>query len=66
MAGNYTKDLVDNFTFVILLATVVTFVPYAFSAAAEAYLMITDRSRFVGARLVRDLVVAALGFAYAV
>jgi APA family basic amino acid/polyamine antiporter len=66
MALNYNKNLVDNFTFVILLATLVTLVPYAFSAAAEAYLMITDRTAFVGGRLVRDIAVAALGFAYAV
>jgi APA family basic amino acid/polyamine antiporter len=66
MALNYNKNLVDNFTFVILLATLVTLVPYAFSAAADAYLMITDRSAFVGRRLVRDIVVAAVGFAYAV
>ena len=42
MALNYNKNLVDNFTFVILLATLVT-LPYAFSAAADAYLMITDQ-----------------------
>ena len=48
----------DNFTFVILLATLVMLVPYAFSAAADAYLMITDRTAFVGRRLVRDVVVA--------
>jgi APA family basic amino acid/polyamine antiporter len=66
MALNYNKNLVDNFTFVILLATLVTLVPYAFSAAAEAYLMITDRTAFVGGRFVRDVVVAALAFAYAV
>jgi APA family basic amino acid/polyamine antiporter len=66
MALNYNKNLVDNFTFVILLATLVTLVPYAFSAAADAYLMITDRTAFVGRRLVRDIVVAAVGFAYAV
>jgi APA family basic amino acid/polyamine antiporter len=66
MALNYHKDLVDNFTFVILLATLVTLVPYAFSAAAEAHLMITDRTAFVGRRFLRDIAVAALAFAYAV
>ena len=66
MALNYNKNLVDHFTFVILLATLVTLVPYAFSAAADAYLMITDRSAFVSRRLVRDIVVAAVGFGYAV
>ena len=36
MLMNYTKGLVDAFTFVILLATLTTLVPYAFSAAAQA------------------------------
>lgn len=63
---NYTKSLVDQFTFILLLATLTTVVPYAFAAAAEVFLMITDRARFAGRKLVRDVVVAALGFAYAI
>ena len=43
MLMNYTKGLVDAFTFVILLATLTTLVPYAFSAAAQAWLWLVER-----------------------
>jgi APA family basic amino acid/polyamine antiporter len=64
MAMNYTKSLVDQFTFVILLATLTTLVPYALSAAAEVMLMITDRAAFSARRLAVDATVAGLAFAY--
>ena len=66
MLMNYTKGLVDAFTFVILLATLTTLVPYAFSAAAQVYLYFTDRASFVGRHMVRDSVMAGLAFAYSV
>jgi APA family basic amino acid/polyamine antiporter len=66
MLMNYTKGLVDAFTFVILLATLTTLVPYAFSAAAQAMLYFTDKAAFAGRKLIRDTVVAALAFAYSV
>ena len=47
MLMNYTEGLVDAFTFIILLATLTTLVPYAYSAAAQAHLYLT------GARAVR-------------
>jgi APA family basic amino acid/polyamine antiporter len=64
MGMNYTASLVDQFTFVILLATLTTLVPYAYSAAAEVALMITDRAAFSGRRLAIDATVAGLAFAY--
>ena len=64
MAMNYNATLVDQFTFVILLATLTTLIPYAYSAAAQVMLFITDREHFNSARLGRDTVVAALAFAY--
>jgi basic amino acid/polyamine antiporter, APA family len=64
MLMNYTKGLVDAFTFVILLATLTTLVPYAFSAAAQAYLYFADRESFIGRHMVRDTVIAGLAFAY--
>ena len=64
MLMNYTKGLVDAFTFVILLATLTTLVPYAFSAAAQVYLYFADRAAFVGRHMVRDTVIAGLAFAY--
>jgi APA family basic amino acid/polyamine antiporter len=62
---NYNASLVDQFTFIILLATLTTLVPYAFSAAAELMLFISDRERFSAPRLVKDAVVASLALAYA-
>jgi basic amino acid/polyamine antiporter, APA family len=64
MVMNYTKSLVDQFTFIILLATLTTLVPYAYSAAAQLMLFVTDRHRFDGLKLARHSVIAMLAFAY--
>jgi basic amino acid/polyamine antiporter, APA family len=64
MFMNYTKSLADQFTFIILLATLTTLVPYAFSAMAQLSLLVTDRASFVGARLARDGMIALLAFGY--
>ena len=66
MLMNYTKGLVDAFEFVILLATLTTLVPYAFSAAAQAWLWLVEPEAFKPKHLVRDTVIAALAFAYSV
>lgn len=66
MAMNYTATLVEQFSFIVLLATLTTLVPYAYSAAAQVMLFVTDRARFSGQRLVRDSVIALLAFAYSV
>lgn len=65
MGMNYTRGLVDQFTSIVLLATLTTLVPYAFSAAAQLLLLATDPAAFSGARLARDAVIAGLAFAYA-
>ena len=64
LAMNYTKSLIDQFTFIILLATLTTLVPYAYSAAAQLMLLVTDRARFPGRRLAGDALVALLAFGY--
>ena len=63
---NYTESLVDQFTFMLLLATLTTVVPYAFAAAAEIALFVKEPERFTGRKMVRDTVVAILGFGYAI
>jgi APA family basic amino acid/polyamine antiporter len=62
---NYNASLVDQFTFMLLLATLTTVVPYAFAAAAELLLFIREPERFTGRKMVRDAVIAGLGFGYA-
>jgi basic amino acid/polyamine antiporter, APA family len=66
MLTNYTKGLLSAFTFVILLATLTTLVPYAFSAAAQAHLWLTEPELFERKTFARDLTIAALAFAYSV
>jgi basic amino acid/polyamine antiporter, APA family len=63
---NYTKGLVDAFTFVILLATLTALVPYAYSAAAQVLLLVNEPAAFQGRRLARDAAIALLAFAYSV
>jgi APA family basic amino acid/polyamine antiporter len=43
-----------------------TVVPYAFAAAAEIALFVEEPERFTGRKMVRDTVVAILGFGYAI
>ncbi len=64
MAMNYQSSLTDTFTKIIILATLTTLVPYAFSAAAQLMLMFTDRERFSGRRLTLDATIAILAFTY--
>jgi APA family basic amino acid/polyamine antiporter len=64
LAMNYTRSLVEQFTFIILLATLTTLVPYAYSAAAQLMLLVTDRARFSGRKLATDALVALGAFGY--
>lgn len=66
MLMNYKKGLVDQFNFVLLLATLTTLVPYAYAAAAEVYLFFAEPQRFSARNLVRDAAIAGLAFAYSI
>lgn len=66
MLMNYTKGLVDAFTFIILLATLTTLVPYAYSAAAQAHLYFTEPELFKRKDFARDTIIAGLAFLYSV
>ncbi|MFB3854224.1 MAG: amino acid permease [Vicinamibacterales bacterium] len=65
---NYTRSLVDLFTFVVLLATLTSLVPYLFSTMSEVLILAGPasgpRGRFCGIAP-RRLLAAALAFAYA-
>jgi APA family basic amino acid/polyamine antiporter len=63
---NYNASLVEQFTFVILLATLTTLVPYVFSAAAQIMLLIKDRSAFSVRKLAGSVTIAGLALAYSV
>jgi basic amino acid/polyamine antiporter, APA family len=59
-----SSSLAEIFNQAILLATLTTLVPYAFSAAAQLYLMFTDRELFDPRTAVRDSIIALLAFAF--
>lgn len=63
---NFRESLVDQFTSVILLATLTTLVPYVFSAGAALFLLVTEPHRFDAATFRRDAVVAVLALAYSI
>jgi APA family basic amino acid/polyamine antiporter len=64
MLLNSSDTLVDQFTFVILLATLTALLPYALCALAELMIYARDPARFEGRRLAGAVVTALLGFAY--
>jgi APA family basic amino acid/polyamine antiporter len=64
MATSYNNSLVSLFTQVILLATLTTVIPYAFSAAAQLLMLIREPELFDAGRAVRDAIIAILAFGY--
>lgn len=66
MALNFTASLVDQFTFIILLATLSVLVPYLFSSVSELVIFVRDRERFSGERLAGASFVAILATAYSI
>lgn len=64
VATNYTRGLVVEFTFIILLATLATLVPYVFSMLAFVVMRLRDRARPRGGRFVSAMAVALLALGY--
>jgi APA family basic amino acid/polyamine antiporter len=64
MLTNYNASLVTRFTDMILLATLATLIPYAYTAGAEL-MLIANGSRVPGRRIAADVVVALTAFGYA-
>jgi APA family basic amino acid/polyamine antiporter len=61
---NFSKGLVDAFSFIILLATLTALFPYVLCSMAELMLFIKDRERFQGKRLLGSVVIASLAFVF--
>ncbi|MFC2088970.1 amino acid permease [Calditrichota bacterium] len=66
MIMNFTKGLVELFTFVILLATLTCLVPYVFTAMAELMIFIKDREKFSGQKLMGSSIIAIFAFIYSI
>jgi len=63
---NWNVDFGTRFNDIVLLATWMTLIAYAYAAAAEIVLFIRERELFTWIKLARDSVIAALAFAYSV
>jgi APA family basic amino acid/polyamine antiporter len=63
---NWNADFASRFSDVVLLATWMTLIAYAYAAAAEVVLFYRERELFSWAKLTRDTVIASLAFAYSV
>ena len=64
VAANYSRSLVQLFTFSILLATLTCLVPYLFSSLAEWTLLRQEREASGGSRKTGSVLVAILAFLY--
>lgn len=65
IAMNYTRGLVQTFTFLILLATLATLMPYIFSSMTAVMVELRKGAGVTGRQIVR-LGVAGIAFAYSI
>ena len=64
MVANYTANLVELFTFIILLATLTSLVPYLFCATAHLILLLAKGSPVTRDKKTLYIGIAALAFVY--
>lgn len=65
LAFNLDKGFADQFTFIILLATLNMLIPYIMTAVASLFLFIKNKAEFSTATLIVYCVTSLLGTAYA-
>ena len=58
-------NLVKQFTFIILLATLSSLIPYLFTMASELIIFVNRREEFNGKRLLGSSIIAVLAMLYA-
>lgn len=66
MALNFTAGLVEQFTFIILLATLSTLIPYVLSAISELVLFVREPEIFNGEKLLGASVIAAVALLFSI
>lgn len=66
LALNYTRGLVEKFTFIIMLATLATLIPYLFCSAAELIIRRKRHALSGGKDLTRLVLLSALALTYSV
>lgn len=61
---NYTRGLVSMFTFIIMLATLSTIIPYAFSALADLVLYIKQQRMIIIGKLIEYSFIPVMAFLF--
>lgn len=61
---NYTEGLVDKFTFIILLATLATLIPYFFTSLSQIIIMLKRKKQVPKNEFVKHIVIAVLALLY--
>ena len=64
MAVNYTKNLVEQFTFIILLSTLTALFLYSLSTMSELMISIKERGKLSGGKLLKTTILSVLAFLY--
>lgn len=64
MALNYSKSIVDLFTYIILLSTLSLLLPYTFSAIAEIVLLIKQKEKMDRRKIVLNVSLAVLAYLF--
>lgn len=59
-----SANLVEQFTFIILLATLAVLVPYAYCTIGELIIFVKHRSKFNGRHFAKASIMSSLAFAY--
>lgn len=63
---NFSRSLVEQFTFIILLATLNTLVPYIFCSLSEIMMRLRKPEKFNGPRLRGSVALSLAAFAYSI
>lgn len=63
---NYGASLVSQFTFIVSIGTLTILIPYLYASMAELYLFVTHRSKFGDKAIWKHVLIASVGFAYAI
>ncbi len=66
MSLNYAGGLVEQFTFIILLATLSTMLPYIFSTMSGLLIILKDKKRYNNRTLIKESIIAVLAFIYSI
>lgn len=61
---NYTEGLVEQFTFIILLSTLTTLVPYLFSTMSELIIFAKNKETYKKEKLIAPSIIAMVAFLY--